>query len=70
MRPARAPKPYLSRTSYRKGRVGGVVGGKMGGKKGRSGRRGGARASSIITASIYRSIRYLKFRAMPTYYIF
>ena len=54
MRPARAPKPYPSRASYRKGRVGRVVGSKMGGKKGRSGGRGGARASSVVAASVYR----------------
>jgi hypothetical protein len=54
VRPARALKPYLSRASYRKGRVGGVVSGKMGGKKGRSGGRGGARASGVVAASIYR----------------
>jgi len=53
MRPTRAPKPYLSCASRRKGRVGGVVSSKMGGKKGRSGRRGGARASSVVAAFVY-----------------
>ena len=53
MCPARAPKPYLSRASCGKDRVGGVVGSKIGRKKGRSGRRGGAGASSVVTASVY-----------------
>jgi hypothetical protein len=50
--PARAPKPYLSRTGRGKGRAGGVVGGKIGGKKGRSSGSGGAKASGVAAASI------------------
>ena len=50
--PIRAPKPYLSHTSYKKGRAGEVVGSKMDGKKGRNSKRGGAGASSVIAASI------------------
>jgi len=44
------------------------MGSKMCGKKGRSGGRDGARALVILLLYIIR--RYLKFRAIPTYYIF
>jgi hypothetical protein len=50
--PVWAPKPYLSCTSYRKGRAGGAVGSKIDGKKGRSSKRGGTRVFSVVITSI------------------
>ena len=50
--PVWAFKPYLSRASCGKGRVGRVVGGKIGRKKGRSSKRGGAGVFSVTTTSI------------------
>ena len=49
--PTWAPKPHLSRTSYRKGRAGKAVGSKIGGKKGRSSKKGNTGVSSIATTS-------------------
>ena len=50
--PARAPKPYLSCTSCKKGRAGKAVGNKIGGKKGKSNKRSSTGVFSIVTTSV------------------